>query len=80
MSEARKAAFAAHAAARDTNYAAACEAARASGHAAATAHVPGHAIHAATYEAKAASYAAEPIDAVANTAKERDWQLQHLLD
>ncbi|MFD1776872.1 putative immunity protein [Paenibacillus rhizophilus] len=42
MSEARAAAFAAHAAARDTNEAAACAAARAAGHAAATAHVAGH--------------------------------------
>ena len=80
MSEARTAAFAAHAAARDTNQAAACAAARAAGHAAATAHVAGHAVHAATYAAKAATYAADPNDADANTAKERNWQYQHLLD
>jgi len=42
MREARTAAFAAHAAARDTNQAAACAAARAAGHAAATAHVADH--------------------------------------
>ncbi|MHB9094582.1 MAG: putative immunity protein [Eubacteriales bacterium] len=80
MSEARTAAFAAHAAARDTNQAAACAAARAAGHAAATAHVAGHAVHAATYAAKAATYAADPNNADANTAKERNWQYQHLLD
>ncbi|HUW64982.1 MAG TPA: hypothetical protein VMW83_09850 [Spirochaetia bacterium] len=80
MSEARTAAFAAHAAARDTNQAAACAAARAAGHAAATAHVAGHAVHAATYAAKAATYAADPTDAGANTAKERNWQFQQLLN
>lgn len=53
MSEARTAAFAAHAAARDTEDIAACAAARATGHAAATAHVAGHAVHAATYAAQA---------------------------
>lgn len=49
VSAARKAAFAAHAAARDTDNAAARAAARAAGHAAATAHVAGHARHAAGY-------------------------------
>lgn len=48
LSEARAAAFAAHAAARDADQAAARAAARAAGHAAATAHVAGHAGHAAT--------------------------------
>ena len=80
MSEARTAAFATHAAARDTNQAAACAAARAAGHAASTAHVSGHAVHTATYAAKAATYAADPNNADANTAKERNWQYQHLLD
>jgi len=80
MSEARTAAFATHAAARDTNQAAACAATRTAGHAAATAHVAGHAVHAATYAAKAATYAADPNNADANTAKERNWQYQHLLD
>ena len=80
MSEARTAAFATHAAARDTNQDGACAAARAAGHAAATAHVAGHAVHAATYAAKAATYAADPNNAYANTAKERHWQYQHLLD
>lgn len=80
MSEARTAAFAVHAAARNTNQAAACAAARSAGHAAASAHVAGHAVHAATYAAKAAAYAANPTDATANTAKERNWQVQHLID
>jgi hypothetical protein len=80
MSEARTAAFAAHAAARDTKQAAACAAARAAGQAAATAHVAGHAVHAATYSAKASAYASDTMDAGANVAKERNWQLQHLHD
>ncbi|QGR00033.1 hypothetical protein EHS13_10645 [Paenibacillus psychroresistens] len=80
MSEARKAAFAAHAAARNANDQAAAFAARAAGHAAATAHVAGHAIHAATYAAKAANYAVEPAEAGANAVKERNWQFQHLLN
>lgn len=80
MSEARTAAFAAHAAARETNQAAACVAARAAGHAAATAHVAGHAVHAATYAAKAAAFTVNPIDSATNTAKERDWQFQRLID
>ncbi|UHA73499.1 putative immunity protein [Paenibacillus sp. 481] len=78
MSEARTAAFAAHAAARDTDDAAACAAARAAGHAAATAHVASHAVHAATYAAKAAAFSS--ADVSDNTAKERNWQLKHLLD
>lgn len=49
----RAAAFAAHAAARDTDHLAAKAAARACGHAAATVHVPSHAPHAAAYAAKA---------------------------
>ncbi len=53
MTEARRAAFAAHAAARAAGCPAACAAARAAGHAAATAHVPGHARHASAYARKA---------------------------
>jgi len=70
--EARKAAFASHAAARDTHDAAACAVARAAGHAAATAHVSGHAVHAAVYSIKALVYAGfDPIS-------EQNWQIQHL--
>jgi hypothetical protein len=76
-SEARAAAFAAHAAARDADQAAARAAARDAGHAAATAHVASHAAHAANYAVTAASGAAAvPTDPA--TAKERDWQYRRL--
>ncbi len=68
MVEARKAAFASHAAARDAMNSAAQYAARAAGHAAATAHVATHAPHAAKYAIKS-SNAPE---------QEFDWQYQHL--
>ena len=64
MTDARKAAFAAHAAARETDNQAACLAARAARHAAPTAHVADHAKHAAAYALKAVS----DVDA------ERQWQ------
>jgi len=80
MSEARTAAFAAHAAARDANPDAARAAARAAGHAAATAHVAGHAVHAATYAARAAGHTVDSTDVDAAIAKERDWQYQQLLN
>ncbi|MGH4140594.1 putative immunity protein [Clostridium sp.] len=68
VSEARFAAFAAHAAARDADEGSVAVAvARAAGHAAATVHVAGHAVHAANYAATSIS-------------KERTWQYQHLLD
>ena len=72
VSDARTAAFTAHAADRT----AAREAARAAGHAAATANVPGHARHAAAYAVKAA--AATSADAVAATDREREWQFGRL--
>jgi len=78
MSEARAAAFAAHAAARDTDHAAARAAARAAGHAGATAHVAGHARHAAAYAVNAATAAAIPADAGTAAATERDWQCRRL--
>lgn len=52
ISDARKFAFAAHAAARDATRPESIAAARAAGHAAATAHVPTHAKYAASYAAK----------------------------
>ncbi|WP_084147781.1 putative immunity protein [Deinococcus frigens] len=64
MAEARAAAFASHAAAREASNPTAIAAARAAGHAAATAHVVTHAPHAARYALTAAS------DADA----EREWQ------
>jgi hypothetical protein len=78
VGEAREAAFAAHAAARDADDPAACAAARAAGHAAATVHVADHARHAAAYAVKAVAYAAVPTDADAAATKEREWQIRHL--
>ncbi|MFH0834752.1 MAG: hypothetical protein V1881_00205 [Candidatus Micrarchaeota archaeon] len=66
VSEARSAALASHAAARDAKDSAARAVARAAGHAAATSHVAGHAVHAANYAASA-------------VPKERSWQYRHLL-
>jgi hypothetical protein len=60
VGEARAAALAAHAAARDAaaaNYPAACAAARAAGHAAATAHVASHARAVTFYAEKVEGYA-----------------------
>ena len=74
MVDARKAAFASHAAARAANNAAAQAAARAAGHAAATAHIADHARHAAAYAIKAA--AAEITSNVATA--ESDWQYRRL--
>ncbi len=68
MTDARVAAFAAHAAARDTCDEPARFVARATGHAAATAHVADHARHAAAYALKA----------VTNIGSERTWQRQRL--
>jgi hypothetical protein len=52
MTEVRKFALAAHAAARNATRPESIAAARSAGHAAATAHVPSHAKHAAAYAAK----------------------------
>ena len=68
----RSAAIAAHAAAREAGEIAACAAARAAGHAAATAHMIGHARHAAAYAVKASIAAGIPAET------ERAWQLQRL--
>ena len=76
--EARKAALAAHAAARDADDPAARAAARAAGHAVATAHVAGHARHAAAYAVKAVTHAAGTTDAEAAATKEREWQVRRL--
>ena len=78
VSQARAAAFSAHAAARDADHAAARAAARAAGHAAATAHVAGHARHAAAYAVKAATAAAIPTVAGTASATEGDWQRRRL--
>jgi len=69
--EARKAALAAHAAARKCpHFSTAQFAARAAGHAAATAHVAGHAIHAANYTSKTSN--------AKGISGEREWQYHHL--
>lgn len=75
VGEARTAAFAAHAAAREADEGSARQAARATGHAAATAHVPTHAPHAADYAVKSVALASTDASAV---EKERDWQYQRL--
>jgi hypothetical protein len=80
MGDARKAAFAAHAAARDTGeIITARSAARSAGHAAAIAHVPRHAIYAAAYAISAIRDATDSANADAAMANEREWQHQHLL-
>jgi hypothetical protein len=81
MADVRKAALAAHAAAREAGGEdAARSAARAAGHALATAHVPGHSIAAAVYAATAVRDVAETVDADAAVAKERGWQYRRLLE
>jgi hypothetical protein len=75
MIDARKAAFASHAAARDAKNFSAQFAARAAGHAAATAHVADHARHAAAYAVKAVTTTKIADN---TTTAERDWQRQHL--
>lgn len=72
MVDARKLAFASHAAARQSISKAAVAAARAAGHAAATAHVATHAPYAASYARKAKAAAAE------NPDLERQWQSDQL--
>lgn len=74
VGEARTAAFAAHAAAREADEGSARQAARATGHAAATAHVPTHAPHAANYAVKAVAHASTSAAA----EEERGWQYQSL--
>jgi hypothetical protein len=81
MTDIRKAALAAHAAAREVGEDnAARSAARAAGQAVATAHVPTHSIGAANYALQAIHRATSSSDADAAVAKERDWQYQHLLE
>jgi hypothetical protein len=78
VGEARKAAIATHAAARKVNQDDARAVARASGHAAGTAHVAGHAIHAAEYACKAVSFLPQPESGVNLVESEKEWQLTHL--
>ncbi len=77
----RKASLDAHAAAREVGEdSPARSVARAAGQAVATAHVPIHSIGGAIYALQAIHRATDPSDTDAAIAKERDWQLQHLLD
>lgn len=78
MTDVQKYVVAAYAAAREADYQPACAAARAAGHAAATALFVDHVPHAADYAAKAASFASDPADTEA-AARERAWQLERLL-
>jgi hypothetical protein len=81
MADIRKASLASHAAAREVGEDnAARSAARAAGQAVATAHVPTHSLGAANYALQAVWRAADPGDAEAIVAKEREWQYQHLLE
>ena len=76
MTKCREAAFAAHAAARETNCPSATFAARAAGHAAAAAHVADHARHAAAYAIKSVSANEIPGAATNAAANETQWQQQ----
>ena len=78
MTKARGAALAAHAAARNTDDDSARLAARAAGHAAATAHVAGHAQHAANYAIKAMSATPTANADEEAVCAERDWQYKLL--
>ena len=74
MADIRKASLAAHAAAREAKENdTACFAARAAGHAVATAHVPQHALGGAYYALKAVAVA-DPSNAGVKIAEERNWQ------
>jgi hypothetical protein len=81
MDTIRRASLASHAAAREVGEEnAARSTARAAGQAVATAHVPLHALGAANYALQAIHRATSSSDAGAAVAKEREWQLQHLLN
>ncbi len=81
MAVIRKASLDAHAAAREVGEdSPARSAAHAAGQAVATAHISRHAYGPAIYAQQAIHRATNPTDADAAIAKERDWQLQHLLD
>jgi hypothetical protein len=80
MADIRRAALAAHAAAREAGEDnAARSAARAAGQAVATAHVPAHSVGAANYALQTVYRSTDPTDAEAAVARERDWQYRHLL-
>jgi hypothetical protein len=81
MAVIRKASLSSHAAAREVGEDnAARSAAHAAGQAVATAHVPTHSIGAAIYALQAIHRVMDAADADAAVVKERDWQIQHLLE
>lgn len=81
MAVIRRASLDSHAAARDVGAdSSARSAARAAGQAVATAHVPRHALGAAIYAQQTIHRASGASDADAAVARERDWQVQHLLE
>lgn len=77
---ARKAALNAHYAAQETLEKAGCATARSAGHAAATAHMPGHAVVAARYAVMAASLVVPNEEAETAGDVERAWQFKHLVE
>lgn len=78
--QAREAAYAAHAAAREVSDHIAGEVARAAGHAAATAHMADHELGAAGYALRAVRLAAGTVPTDVVLDRERRWQLQQLPD
>ena len=79
--EARKFAFLAHKAARESLDKAACEAAKSAGHAVATIHVKTHAIYAANYALSSIYYVNilnENKEVLIE--KEKNWQYKHLIE
>ena len=78
VKEARQAAFAAHAAARDSTDAAARAVARASGHAVATAHMADHELGAAAFAIRAVRQASPASQAIAAGERECLWQREQL--
>ena len=78
VGEARIAAVAAHAAAREAVSSRSAAAARAAGHAAGTAHMADHAPQAAGYAVQAVQASVDGPDAVVAANRERAWQRDHL--
>ncbi|MBN1476088.1 hypothetical protein JXA47_04990 [Candidatus Sumerlaeota bacterium] len=78
VGEARSAALAAHAAARETTDPAACAAARAAGQAVSVPHAADHSLGPAWYAVRAVQASLEKAAAVEAVARERDWQREHL--
>jgi len=81
MAVIRKASLTSHVAARDVGEDnPARSAAHAAGQAVATAHVPTHSIGSAIYALQAIHRVSDSADADSAVAKERDWQVQHLIE